>query len=188
MSAINKYSNNSTLGLDKLSWRHLKEILKNSACLDNVLNITNAYIDLGHWPLHFKVSTSIIISKSNKTSYNIPKIFWPIVLLNILDKLIEKVVSKRLQFQVLSNNMIHPFQLEGLKQQSTTNAGTYLMYFMCSGWIKNYSTSTLAFNIAQFFPSFNHQILPFIMDKVGFDPRISYFFSNYLVERKTKYL
>ena len=26
------------------------------------------------------------------------------------------------------------------------------------------------------------------MDKVGFDPRISCFFSNYLVERKTKYL
>jgi len=59
---------------------------------------------------------------------------------------------------------------------------------MCLGWVKNYSTSTLAFNIAQFFPSFNHQILSFIMDKVGFDPRISYFFSNYLVERKTKYL
>ena len=30
-------------------------------------------------------------------------------------------------------------------------------------------------------------MLPLIMDKVEFDPRISYFFSNYLVGRKTKY-
>ena len=31
-------------------------------------------------------------------------------------------------------------------------------------------------------------MLPLIMDKAGFDPRISCFFSNYLVERKTQYL
>ena len=30
-------------------------------------------------------------------------------------------------------------------------------------------------------------MLPLVMDKVEFDPRISYFFSNYLVGRKTKY-
>jgi len=46
--AINKYSNNSTPRLDRLSWRYLKEILKNSVCLDNILNIANACIDLEH--------------------------------------------------------------------------------------------------------------------------------------------
>jgi len=45
----------------------------------------------------------------------------------------------------------------------------------------------LAFDIAQFFPFLNHQILPLILDKVGFNPKISDFFSNYLVGRKTKY-
>jgi len=46
----------------------------------------------------------------------------------------------------------------------------------------------LAFDIAQFFPLLNHQLLPFILDKTGFDPRISSFFSDYLVGRKTQYL
>jgi len=31
-------------------------------------------------------------------------------------------------------------------------------------------------------------MLPLILDKAGFDPKISHFFSNYLVDRKTKYL
>ena len=40
----------------------------------------------------------------------------------------------------------------------------------------------------QFFPLLNHQLLLFIITKVGFDPKVSNFFKNYLVGRKTKYL
>ena len=48
--------------------------------------------------------------------------------------------------------------------------------------------STLVFNIAHFFPSLNHWLLPLILNKAGFDPRISSFFTDYLVGRKTCYL
>ena len=50
------------------------------------------------------------------------------------------------------------------------------------------STSTLTFDIAQFFPSLNHWLLTLIMKKVGFDNYIASFFANYLVDRKTNYL
>jgi len=46
----------------------------------------------------------------------------------------------------------------------------------------------LAFDIAYFFPSFNHHHLSLILDKAGFNSRISLFFSNYLINRKTQYL
>ena len=55
------------------------------------------------------------IPKPNKASYNSPKMFRPIILLNILSKLIERVIGKRLQFQLISKNVIHPCQLGGLK-------------------------------------------------------------------------
>jgi len=55
-------------------------------------------------------------------------------------------------------------------------------------WAKNLQTSTLAFDIAQFFPSLNHLLLPNILDNAGFDPKVSRFFSNYLISRKTQYL
>ena len=96
MSSINKYSNDLTPGPDKLSWRHFKVIVKNWLCLNNVINIANAYIDLGYQLLHFKMSTSIIIPKPNKALYDTPKMFRSIVLLNILGKLIKKAISKRL--------------------------------------------------------------------------------------------
>jgi len=34
----------------------------------------------------------------------------------------------------------------------------------------------------------NHLLLPKILEKAGFDPRIVSFFSNYLVNRKTQYI
>jgi len=46
----------------------------------------------------------------------------------------------------------------------------------------------LAFDIAQFFPSLNHQLLSLILDKAGLNQKVSAFFKNYLVSRKTKYL
>jgi len=64
-------------------------------------------IKLGHWPLYFKVSLTIIIPKPNKESYDTPKAFQPIALLNTISKLFEKVIGERLQFQVISNKFIH---------------------------------------------------------------------------------
>jgi len=46
----------------------------------------------------------------------------------------------------------------------------------------------LAFDISQFFPSLNHQLLLLIMDKAELNCKVLTFFKNYLVGRKTKYL
>ena len=107
-SVIANCNNSSTPGPDKLSWSHLKTVLKHNECLTNIINIVNTYINLGYWLAHFKKSTMVIIPKLNKQSYNSPKSFRPIVLLNMLGKLIKKVIGKRLQFQIASNDFIHP--------------------------------------------------------------------------------
>jgi len=115
-SFIIKCNNLLSPGPNKLTWRHLKFIIKDNMCLKKIINIADACFELGHLPLHFKVSTSIIISKPNKELYDSPKAFRPIVLLNTIRKLIEKVIGERLQFQLISNNFIHLSQLGGLKQ------------------------------------------------------------------------
>jgi len=129
----------------------------------------------------------VIIPKPNKPKYDHPKIFHTIVLLNTLGKLIEKVIAERLQFIVANNNFIHPSQLGSLKFKSTSDAGVALTHIAHSDWAKNKSTSVLAFNITQFFPSLNHYILTIILDKVGLDPKVASFFMDYLVNRKTNY-
>ena len=152
-----------------MSWSHLKSILKHDVCLTNIIKITNTYIDLGYWPNHFKRLLTIIIPKPNKPLYDSHKSFRHIVLLNTLGKLIEKVIGERIQFHVVTNDFIHPSQLEGLKSKSTIDAGVVLTYIIHSGWSKNTSTSMLAFDIAQFFPFLNHQLLMQIIHKAGLD-------------------
>ena len=88
----------------------------------------------------------------------------------------------------MSNNFIHPSQLGGLKFKSTSDAGIVLTHIICSGWSKGRTTSTLAFNISQFFPSLNHRLLVLILEKAGLSPKVTNLFANYLVQRSTKYL
>ena len=154
--AISKCNNSSSPGPDKLTWYYLKAILKQDDCLVNVINIADSCINLGHWPNYFKCLSTVIIPKPNKIVYDQPKSFCPIVLLNTLGKLIEKVVVERLQFIVTNNDFIHPSQLDGLKFKSTTDAGVVLTYIVQSEWVKNKITSTLTIDISQFFPSLNH--------------------------------
>jgi len=67
------------------------------------------------------------------------------------------------------------------------DTGITLTYFIQLSWVKNNMTNTLTFDITQFFPSLNHCLLPLILRKARFDPKVDHFFSNYLVGRKTWY-
>ena len=171
-----------------MTWHHLKIIIKNEDCLSRIINITDACINLGYWPKYFKVSTTIVIPKPNKSLYDYPKAFRLIVLLNTLGKLIEKVVAERLQFIVMSNNFIYPSQLGGLKFKSTVDAGIALTHIVWLGWAKGRSTSSLAFDISQIFLSLNHNILVLILEKAGLNHKVTNFFANYLIQRSMKYL
>ena len=137
-----------TLGLDKLSWRHLKKIVKNKECIDKLINITNACIDLSYWPSHFKTLTTVIIPKPNKASYDSTKSFCPIVLLNTTGKLFEKMIGEWLQLLSISNNFIYTYQLGRLKYRSIIDTRVALTYFIWSRWVKNIFTSTLASDVA----------------------------------------
>jgi len=131
-----------------MSWRHWKFIIKNNDCLSKIINIADVCINLCHWPKYFKISTTVIIPKPNKSLYDNPKAFRPIVLLNTLGKLVEKVIAERLQFIVASNDFIHPSQLGGLKFKSTSDTSVALTHIVHLEWTKGRTTSTLTFDIS----------------------------------------
>ena len=121
-------------------------------------------------------------------SYDQPKAFRPIVLLNTLGKLIEKVIAERIQFTATSNDFIHSSQLGRLKFKSTMDASIALTHIVRSGWAKGKTTSILTFNILQFFLSLNHRLLSLILEKASLNSKVSSFFENYLVRRKMSYI
>ena len=64
-----------------------------------------------------------------------------------MSKLIKKVIRERLQFITSANNFIYSSQLDGLKFKFMTDAGIALTHIIQIGWVKNLTTSTLAFDI-----------------------------------------
>jgi len=77
-----------------------------------------------------------------------PSSFQPIVLLNTTGKLVEKVISNRLQFHMIANSFLNPNQLGGIRQRSTTDAGIYLTHIIYAEWLKQCYTSIIVFDIA----------------------------------------
>jgi len=151
------------------------------------LGLVEACIQVGHWPAHFKESLSVIIPKPGKPSYATPKSFRPIVLLNTLGKLVEKMLSRHMQFDGVHHGAFQPNQFGGISQQSTEDAGVFLTHLIRAGWAKKLKTSVVAFDIAQFFPSLNHDVLMVVIQKAGFPPVLGDFFRSYLTGRKTMY-
>ena len=133
IDTIEKYNNLSALGLDKLMWSHIKSIIRNKDCICKFIDITNACINLEYWLSHFKTLTMVVIPKPNKTTFNSPKLYCPIVLLNTIGKLFKKMIGEHLQFHMISNNFIYPSQLKGLKQRSILDMGIILTHIIQSG-------------------------------------------------------
>ncbi|KAF7761993.1 hypothetical protein Agabi119p4_9985 [Agaricus bisporus var. burnettii] len=186
--ALSKCAKNTAPGPDHITWNVLKHITKTrTKIVKFFVMIANASIEQEHWPQHFKSSVSVIIPKPSKPSYDRAKAFRPIVLLNTLGKLIEKMIANRLQFESLEHQVIHSCQTGGICQRSTEDAATVLAHHVRAGWSKKKETSVLAFDIAQFFPSLNHNVLVKVLEHSGFNSKVVSFFSDYLVNRKTKY-
>jgi hypothetical protein len=129
----------------------------------------------------------VIILKQNKPSYSTPKAFRPIVLLNTTGKLIEKMISNRFQFDMIKYDLVDPNQMGGVSQRSTKDAGLFLTHLVRSGWAQKLQTSVVAFDVAQFVPSINHQFLLAVLRKQGFHRKVAAFFESYLVDRFTMY-
>jgi len=115
--------------------------------LKKIVDIANTCILLEVWSKHFKEATSVVIPKSNKNLYNIPKLFYPIVLLNMMGKLIKKIISNCLQFHMSTNSFLDLNQLGGIRQHSTINTDIHLTHVICTDWAKQYHTSVIAFNV-----------------------------------------
>jgi hypothetical protein len=185
--ALDACSSRSSPGPDHVTWRHLKQIVALPVCTKVVLTLANACIKTGRWPKHFKESTSVIISKPNKPSYSTPKVFRRIVLLNTLSKLVETMISNRFQHDMIKYDIVDLNQMGGVRQRSTEDADLFLTHLVRSGWAQSLQTSVIAFDVARFFPSINHQFLLEVLRKQGFNCKVTAFFGLYLVDRSTSY-
>jgi hypothetical protein len=123
LDALTGTLNRSAPGPHHIMSRHLKCIVHDSYVSRLFLWLANTCLQSGHWPAEFKASTTVVIPKPGKPSYDTPKLFCPIILLNTLGKMFEKMLSNRLQFEAAEHGVLHPNQFGRVCQNSTKDAG-----------------------------------------------------------------
>ena len=90
---------------------------------DAICNLFNEICCMGVWPSWFNDSISIIIPKSNKPDYKIPKAYYcPIALLNTIGKLLTKIITNRMQYEAVAFSLLHEGQCGGVQKHATIAA------------------------------------------------------------------
>lgn len=186
--ALRTTSNTSAPGPDNISWYWLKRLVKcHPDATDHLLRLFNACVEQGVHPDFFKWSITVIIPKPNKADYSLPKAYLPIVLLNCIRKLLEKIIARRMQFEAQQYGVMHPCQFGGTIHHSTTDAGVQLVHNIKQAWTQGLDTSALLLDVSQFYPSIHHNMLTAILRKQGFAPALCTFFDSYLTGRTTRF-
>ena len=114
----------SASGPDHLTWTHLKRLMARE-------EVTALFLWI--WPKELKESKTAVIPKPGKLSYDVSKAFRPIIFLNTMSKLFEKMIANHLQFEAAKEGILHPCQFRGVCQNSTEDAGIYLIHLVCAG-------------------------------------------------------
>ncbi|KAI0998299.1 hypothetical protein K3495_g9897 [Podosphaera aphanis] len=71
-----------------------------------LVDLFNACLTCGYHPKRFKGSTTIVLKKPQKSSYDTPKAYRPIALLNTIGMVLEKLVANRISKAAEDHNIL----------------------------------------------------------------------------------
>jgi hypothetical protein len=92
-------TNKSAPGSSGIGWNLLKKGW--GATKDHLVEVYNACLLLSHHPAQWKEAKVVAIPKPDKPDYSLPKVHRPISLLETMSKLLEKVIAKRMQHDIV---------------------------------------------------------------------------------------
>ena len=168
---LSNTNNSSAPGTDHVTWRHIKLALITPEADVALTRIYNAIYDTGIWPKSFKETVSVVIPKPKKDDYSVPKAHRPIALLKTLGKLFTKMIAKRLQYDGIAHGLFHKGQFGGIQKHSTMDVGIVLMDMISEARDRGLFMTVLAVDIAQFFPSIQHNVMVKLLIKQGFSDK-----------------
>jgi hypothetical protein len=198
--ALAKNSNSSTPRPDYILWFWLKQATRERPMQDapdrdnhtdlirGIRDLYNACLTFGCFPAAFKHSVTIVLSKPNKKDYSQAKSYRPIVLLNCLRKLLEKVIALQMQFDAQVCGLTDELQFGGLMIRSMSDAGIHACKHIQEARLRGEDSSAILVDVAQFFPFLDHDTLLAILKHYGFPDSRLLFFKDYLSGRSTMFL
>ena len=125
-------------------------------------------------PLHKKGSTAL------------PTNYWPISLLALISKIIEKVIHDQTQAFLDENKILYRFQSGFKKHFSTDSCLSYLNNKIATGLESGLCTGMILIDLQKAFDAINYEILINKMEYLGFSKDVILWFKSYLSNRKIK--
>jgi hypothetical protein len=169
----------STLGIGwsllKKGWDRVK---------DHLVDVFNACFLLGHHLACWKEAKVVAIPKPDKPDYSLPKAHWPISLLETMSKLLEKVVAKRMQHDIVAHKLIFTNQFRGCAHSSCLDVGLTLLHDVQSAHRAGLKAGILPFDVRGFFDNVNHDRMMAILENLGYPPELVRWSEAFLHDHK----
>jgi ribonuclease HI len=184
--AIKDCSMKSTPGPSNINYRAVQWI--RDACPELFPKFFGACFANGHYPTPFKHSSTAVVPKPGKDDYSSPSAFRPIQLLEVLGKILDKIMARRIQYIVAKNDIVPSNQFGGRILSSTIDAGLALTQEIHDAWDKGLKVSVLQFDISGYFNFVNHKGLIERLQHFGFDDTTIKFIESFLSGRTTSFV
>jgi hypothetical protein len=147
-----------------------------------IAKIFNSSLALNYFPTPWKVAKIIMLPKPGK-DHSSPLKYRPISLLNSLAKLFEKIILKRLNFQLLELKIIRDDQYGFRRGHSTTHALLRNVERITHGFNNNKATVTLFLDIDRAFDKVWTTCLIAKLIAAKIPPHLIFIIHNYLQNR-----
>ena len=161
----------------KKAWEHIKE---------HLCAIYNACLLLGHHPRVWKEAKVVVIPKPDKPDYSLPKAHRPISLLETMSKLLEKVIAKRIQFDLVQHELVPTNQFGGRMHSSCLDAAMTLVHDIQAAHAAGLKTGMVLFDVKGFFDNINHDRMEAVLVNLGFDSLTTGWVREFLRDRKVR--
>ena len=148
-----------------------------------IRSLFNAIIASRYWPIIFKTSKMIFLGKPHKSSTN-PLNYRPISLLEVLAKLLEKIISKRLLYFLEYNNILPQCQFGFRPGRSTTHSISLMKELLLECRRQSRPALIATRDITKAFDTVWHQGLLYKIDRLlHLGSHFTSLIFNYLISR-----
>ena len=151
------------------------------------LRVFNTLIyEQGHHPICWRKAIGVILAKPHKPSYEVPKAYRVISLLNCLGKVSERIVANRLSTFAsdTTRGLLHPSQMGGRKQRSAVDAALLLTDFVEGAKARHQKASVALLDIKGAFDHVSKTKLLKIMDNLQLPEKVKTWTQSFLENRQ----
>ena len=153
-ATLNAYKAPGPDGIPNVVLKECAETLAN-----HLYYIFRAIFELTIYPDEWRESITIVLRKPGKPTYEDPKAYRPIALLNTLGKLFSTIATDEISYFCETRNTLPPTQFGGRPARTTTDSMLLMTHTIKEAWRKRQVASVLFLDVQGAFPNVVQEVL-----------------------------